>query len=109
MGIKPQDGEIFDDAFELYIQSIESEFNFVEGPGSASSIKICSKVIKTLSLGEHYKKIILREIVALSLLCWNFKIREYYFLGMLKHKLSLIGLCLGVIIYSCLNSISGPE
>jgi len=56
MRLKPKDGEIFDDAFELYIQWLENESNIVEGPVSIRKDQICSAVIKELSVGESYKK-----------------------------------------------------
>jgi len=54
--LKPNSGEIFDDAFELYAQSIENIVDNVEGPVSARNIKIDSEVIKALSIGEAYTK-----------------------------------------------------
>lgn len=54
--LKPKNEEIFDDAFELYAQSIENRADSVEGPVSAKNIKIDSEVIKTLSIGESYSK-----------------------------------------------------
>jgi beta-lactamase superfamily II metal-dependent hydrolase len=54
--LKPKSGDLFDDAFELYAQSIENIIDIVEGPVSANNIKIDSEVIKTLSIGENYTK-----------------------------------------------------
>jgi beta-lactamase superfamily II metal-dependent hydrolase len=54
--LRPKNGQIFDDAFELYAQSIENLADIVEGPVSANNIKIDSKVIKKLSIGESYSK-----------------------------------------------------
>ncbi len=54
--LKPKDGKIFDDAFELYAQSIENLADIIEGPVSANNTKIDSEVIKKLSIGENYSK-----------------------------------------------------
>jgi beta-lactamase superfamily II metal-dependent hydrolase len=56
MRLKPRGGEIFDDAFELYVQSTEDEADIIEGPVSTKNSIISSEAIKTLSVGENYKK-----------------------------------------------------
>ena len=54
MGLKPQKGELFDDAFELYSQSIENQQSVVDGQVSSSEISISSEGIKKLSVGKDY-------------------------------------------------------
>ncbi|SGZ07256.1 Metallo-beta-lactamase superfamily, putative [Moritella viscosa] len=54
--LKPKKGQVFDDAFELYAQSIENLADIVEGPVSANNTKIDSEMIKKLSIGGSYSK-----------------------------------------------------